>query len=66
MCVWIEQFVSWLHSWNRYNVQHDSGFLSKEAYISLTHTVGTLLLSTDSHDPCEWGGGVLLQYLSNY
>ena len=28
--VWMEQFVSWLHCWNRYNVQHDSGCFSKE------------------------------------
>ena len=39
--VWMEKFVSWLYCWNRYNVQHDSGFLSKETYLALTHTVST-------------------------
>ena len=35
--VWMEKFVSWLHCWTRYNIQHDSGCLSKETYITLTH-----------------------------
>ena len=35
--VWMEKFVSWLHCWNRYNVQHDSGFLSKEIYNIQSH-----------------------------
>ena len=42
--VWMEKFVSWLHCWNRYNVQHDCGFLSKETYIALTHTVSTFVI----------------------
>ena len=42
--VWMEKFVSWLHCWNRYNVQHDSGFLSKETYLALTHTVNTFVI----------------------
>ena len=42
--VWMEKFVSWLHCWNRYNVQHDSGFLSKETYLALTHTVSTFVI----------------------
>ena len=40
----MEKFVSWLHCWNRYNVQHDCGFLSKETYIALTHTVSTFVI----------------------
>ena len=42
--VWMWKFVSGLHCWNRYNVQHDCGFLSKETYIALTHTVGTFVI----------------------
>ena len=43
--VCMEQFVSWLHCWNRYNVQHDSGFLSnKDTYLLLTHNVGTFVI----------------------
>ena len=43
--VWMEKFVSWLHRWNRYNVQHDSGFLSKEIiYLSPTHIVNTFVI----------------------
>ena len=40
----MEQFVSWLHCCNRYNVQHDSGVFSKETYPALTHTVGTFVI----------------------
>ena len=40
----MDKFVSWLHCWNRYNVQHDSVFLSKEAYIALTHTDSTFVI----------------------
>ena len=40
----MEKFVSWLHCWNRYNVQHDCGFLSKETYLALTHTVSTFVI----------------------
>ena len=39
--VWMEK---WLHCTNRYNVHHDSGFLSKETYLALTHTVGTFVI----------------------
>ena len=39
----MEQFVSWSHYWNRYNVHHVSAFLSKEIYLALTHTVGTFV-----------------------
>ena len=42
--VWMEKFVSWFHCWNRYNVQHDSLFLSKETYLALTHTVSTFVI----------------------
>ena len=42
--VCMEKFVSWLHCWNRYHVQHDSGFLSKETYLSLTHTLGIFVI----------------------
>ena len=44
MLVWMEQFISWLHCWNRHNVQPDSGFLSKKTYIALTHTVSTFVI----------------------
>ena len=40
----MEQVVSWLHYWNQYSVLHDSGFLSKETYLSLTHTVCTFVV----------------------
>ena len=40
----MEKFVSWLHCWNRYNVQHDSGFLSKEIYLALNHIVSTFVI----------------------
>ena len=42
--VWIEKFVLWLHCWNRFNVQHDCGFLSKEIYLALTHTDSTFVI----------------------
>ena len=42
--VWMEKFVSWLHCCNRYNIQHDSGFLSKETNLTLTHTVSTFVI----------------------
>ena len=42
--VWIEKFVLWLHCWNRFNVQHDCGFLSKEIYLALTHTDITFVI----------------------
>ena len=34
----MEPFVSWLHCWNRYT------FLGKETYLTLTHTVSTLVI----------------------
>ena len=42
--MWIEKFVLWLHCWNRFNVQHDCGFLSKEIYLALTHTDSTFVI----------------------
>ena len=40
----MDKFVSWLHCWNRYNVQHDYGCLRKEKYLALTHTVSTFVI----------------------
>ena len=42
--VWMGPFVSSLHCWNRYNVQHVSGVLSKETYLALIHTVSTSVI----------------------
>ena len=44
--VWMDKFVLWLHCWNRYNVQHDCGLLSKETYLALTLSAH-LLYSSD-------------------
>ena len=49
---WMEQFVWWLHCWNRYIVLHDSGFLSKETYLALTHTVSTFVIVI--RDPLQY------------
>ena len=54
--VWMEQFVSWLHCWNRCNVQHDSVFLSKETYIiyiAHTHTTLSAHLLYSSESCCN-------------
>ena len=53
---WMERFVVWLNVWKSYNTQHDSGFLSKESFLALSHTVSTFvrmirdLLSNDVLD----------------
>ena len=41
---WMERFVVWLNVWKSYNTQHDSGFLSKETFLALSHTVSTFVI----------------------
>ena len=41
---WMERFVVWLNVWKSYNTQHDSGFLYKETFLALSHTVSTFVI----------------------
>ena len=41
---WMEKFAVWLNAWKSYNTQHDSGFLTKETFIALSHIVTTFVI----------------------
>ena len=41
---WMERFIVWLNVWKSYNTHHDSGFLSKETFLAISHTVGTFVI----------------------
>ena len=40
---WLTQFVTWLDKWRQYNELNAEGFLTRETYLSLSHTVSTMI-----------------------
>ena len=42
--LWLTQFVEWLKKWKEYNDIHAEGFLTKETFLSLSHTVETIVM----------------------
>ena len=40
----VDTFVLWFSVWYTYEAQHDSGFLTKETYLALSHTVTTFVI----------------------